>query len=54
MRVRLGDSAGTDSTHERPSPVTRRGVGLDMVVCSRATSIAEPSTPEEVTLTITG
>jgi hypothetical protein len=46
MHVRLGDSAGTGSSHERPSPVTRRGVG-------RATSIAEPSEPEEVTLTIT-
>jgi hypothetical protein len=46
MHVRLGDGAGTGSTYERPSPVTRRGAG-------RATSIAEPSEPEEVTLTIT-
>jgi hypothetical protein len=46
MHVRQSDGAGTGSSYEQLSPVTRRAA-------DRATSIAESSEPEEVTLTIT-
>jgi hypothetical protein len=46
MHVRRPYGAGTGSSHEHLSPVTRRAA-------DRATSIAEPSESEEVTLTIT-